>query len=72
MCLLEHQNFKILLSQKSIQDKKAKENAKIQEKLAKQSSIPRCKAILKCGKNTGKCCDRIISIDGASFCKIHS
>jgi hypothetical protein len=57
---------------KSIRDKKAKENAKIQEKLAKQSSIPRCKAILKCGKNTGKCCDRIISIDGASFCKIHS
>jgi hypothetical protein len=57
---------------KSIQDKKAKENAKIQEKLAKQSSIPRCKAILKCGKNTGKCCDRVISIEGASFCKIHS
>lgn len=57
---------------KSIQDKKAKENAKIEEKNKKQSSIPRCKAILKCGKHAGKCCDRIISIEGASFCKIHS
>jgi hypothetical protein len=57
---------------KSIQDKKAKEHMKHQEKNAKKSSIPRCKAILKCGKNIGKYCDRIISIEGASFCKIHS
>ena len=57
---------------KSIEDKKAKEHAKIQEKLAKQSSLPRCKAILRGGKNVGKACDRIISVEGATFCKIHS
>ena len=57
---------------KSIEDKKAKEHAKIQEKLAKQSSIPRCKAILRGGKNIGKPCDRIISVEGATVCKIHS
>ena len=57
---------------KSIEDKKAKEHTKMQEKLAKQSSIPRCKAILRGGKNIGKPCDRIISIEGATVCKIHS
>jgi hypothetical protein len=57
---------------KTIQDKKVKEDAKLQEKKAKKSLLPHCKSILKCGKNIGKPCDRIISIEGASFCKIHS
>jgi hypothetical protein len=57
---------------KTIEDKKAKEHAKTQEKLAKQSSVPRCKAILRGGKNIGKPCDRIISVEGATVCKIHS
>jgi hypothetical protein len=57
---------------KSIEDKKAKEHAKMQDKKAKQSLLPHCKSILKCGKNIGKPCDRIISAQGATFCKIHS
>lgn len=57
---------------KSIQDKKAKEYAKIQEKKVEQSLLPRCKTILKYGKNIGKPCDRIISVQGALVCKIHS
>ena len=57
---------------KLIEEKKVKEYTKIQEKLAKQSSLPRCKAILRGGKNVGKACDRIISVEGATFCKIHS
>ena len=56
---------------KSIEDKKAKEYAKIQEKKAEQSLLPRCKTILKSGKNIGKPCDRIISLQGALVCKIH-
>jgi hypothetical protein len=57
---------------KSIEDKKAKEYAKIQEKKAERSLLPHCKSILKSGKNIGKPCDRIISVQGASVCKIHS
>ena len=57
---------------KSIEDKKAKEHTKMQDKKAKQSLLPHCKSILKCGKNIGKPCDRIISVEGATFCKIHS
>jgi hypothetical protein len=57
---------------KSIQDKKAKEYAKIQEKKVEQSLLPHCKTILKSGKNIGKPCDRIISVQGALVCKIHS
>jgi hypothetical protein len=57
---------------KSIEDKKTKEYAKIQEKKAEQSLHPHCKTILKSGKNIGKPCDRIIYIQGAFTCKIHS
>jgi len=56
---------------KSIEDKKAKQQAKLQEKNTKQSLLPRCKAIIKSGKNIGKDCDRIISTESATFCKIH-
>ena len=57
---------------KSIQDKKAKEYAKIQEKKTEQSLLPHCKTVLKSGKNIGKPCNRIISVQGALVCKIHS
>lgn len=33
---------------------------------------PKCGAILKSGKNVGKPCNSIISIDGSIFCKRHS
>lgn len=33
---------------------------------------PKCSAILKSGKNVGKPCNSIISIDGSIFCKRHS
>ena len=36
------------------------------------TNTPRCSAILKSGKNNGKPCNSIISIDGSIFCKRHS
>ena len=56
---------------KSIENKKAKLIAKKQEKNAKKILVPRCQAILKTGKNIGKNCNRIISTEGETFCKIH-
>uniref|UniRef100_A0A6C0EWY0 Uncharacterized protein n=1 Tax=viral metagenome TaxID=1070528 RepID=A0A6C0EWY0_9ZZZZ len=56
--------------------KKYKEKCIIKEKSSSKdkpsTNTPRCSAILKSGKNVGKPCNSIISIDGSIFCKRHS
>lgn len=54
---------------KLIEEKKVKEYTKIQEKLAKQSSLPRCKAILRGGKNVGKRATVLFPSKGLHFVK---
>ena len=51
-----------------------KENSDTKEKPSTiiNNNISRCSAILKSGKNAGKPCNIIISIDGSNFCKRHT
>jgi len=55
-----------------IEDKKAKECAKTKAKQSLKDSAPKCQIILKGGKNKGGLCGRVISIEGATSCKIHA
>ena len=55
-----------------IEDKKAKEYAKTKAKQSLKDSAPKCQIILKGGKNKGGLCGRVISIEGATSCKIHT
>jgi hypothetical protein len=73
---LYYEEENVLFCPSHYKKNKDKCDSKVSSCISKDKSdattIPRCCAVLKSGKNIGKPCNSIISIDGSTFCKRHS
>ena len=73
---LYYEEENVLFCPSHYKKNKDKSDSKVSSCISKDKSdattIPRCCAVLKSGKNVGKPCNSIISVYGSTFCKRHS